>query len=243
MIICGHRGLAHVAPENTLAGLMAAHHAGLSWVEIDVQLSQDQQVVLFHDQRLGRCSNGHGTLREHTFAQLQALDLGSWFSNDFTNERMPLLSDYLVRACELNIKVNIELKLYPKDCVATLCQRVGEVLAALFSQGLLSTEQVLLSSFEPTALAQMQQLAPTVPRALLVASIPTDWQTQLQQLDCEALHCEQTALTPKHAAAITEAGYRVSCYTVNKQNRANQLASLGVHMIFSDKPLKTAPSV
>lgn len=242
MIICGHRGLARVAPENTLAGLMAAHQHQLTWVEIDVQLSQDQQVVLFHDQRLGRCTDGRGMLRQHTWPQLKTLDAGRWFNDDFANERIPLLSDYLRQACELNIKVNIELKLYPQDCITELCQQVSSVLEALFSQGKITADQLLLSSFEPAALSQMQQLVPKVPRALLVERIPVDWQAQLQQLDCEALHCQHTALTPTHAQAILDAGYRVSCYTVNKQSRANQLASLGVHMIFSDKPLKQAPS-
>ena len=242
MIICGHRGLASKAPENTLASLRAAHAAGLSWVEIDVQLSQDGQVVVFHDQRLGRCTDGSGTLRQHTWQQLKQLDAGRWFSEAFTNERMPLLSDYLSCARELNIQVNIELKLYPKDEVGELCAGVSQVLAALFDQGKSDAKQLLFSSFEPQALALMQQLTPEVPRALLVERIPQDWLTQLQQLDCEALHCEHIALTPARAAAITEAGFRVSCYTVNKQSRADQLASLGVHMIFSDKPLKAAPS-
>lgn len=242
MIICGHRGLANQAPENTLAGLSAAHAAGLTWVEIDVQLSQDQQVVLFHDQRLGRCTNGQGTLRQFTYQELQELDAGSWFSHKFINEPIPLLHDYLINAGALNIQVNIELKLYPKDDIRLLCERVSQVLAALFSQGKISAEQLLLSSFAPHALAHMQALMPTVPRALLVEQIPKDWLAQLQQLDCEALHCTHTALTPSRATAIIEAGYRVSCYTVNKQSRAEQLAHMGVHMIFSDKALRAAPS-
>lgn len=242
MIICGHRGLANMAPENTLAGLQAAYAAGLTWVEIDVQLSKDQEVVLFHDQRLGRCTDGRGTLREHTRSQLQALDAGSWFSRDFANERIPLLRDYLSRASELNIKVNIELKLYPKDAVNSLCTRVNQIVAELITAGTLTHHDILYSSFDAAALALMQQLAPGVPRALLVESIPTDWLTQLQQLYCQALHCKHNTLTPAKAQAIIEAGYRLSCYTVNKQSRAEQLASLGVHMIFSDKPLRAAPS-
>ena len=242
MIICGHRGLASKAPENTLAGLMAAHQHGLSWVEIDVQLSQDKQVVVFHDQRLGRSTNGRGTLRQYSYQQLQTLDAGRWFSDDFIHERIPLLSDYLTLACQLNIQVNIELKLYPKDSARELCLQVSQVVEALVSSGALAYPDLLMSSFEPAALAYMQQRLPEVPRALLVEQIPDDWQAQLQQLDCAALHCEHTALTPEYAAAIIDAGYRVSCYTVNKHSRAQQLANLGVHMIFSDKPLRGAPS-
>lgn len=242
MIICGHRGLASLAPENTLSGLLAAHTAGLTWVEIDVQLSQDGQVVVFHDQRLDRCTDGHGNLRQHTWQQLAALDAGRWFSEIFINERIPLLSDYLIRASALNMKVNIELKLYAKDDVSALCQQVSQVLTALLSHRKIATEQLLFSSFEPKALAHMQQLAPAVARALLVEQIPPNWQAQLQQLGCEALHCEHQALTHTKAQRIIKAGYRVRCYTVNQQSRADQLAEFGVSMIFSDKPLTAAPS-
>ena len=238
MIICGHRGLASLAPENTLAGLQAAHQQGLSWVEIDVQLSQDNQVVVFHDEYLDRCSNGRGQLRQHSWQQLSELDAGSWFGDEFSGERLVLLRDYLARAERLDIKVNIELKLYPEDSAVPLCQQVSQVLAA----GKFMHDSLLFSSFDPIALAHMQSLQPGIARALLVERIPDDWQLQLQRLDCRALNCNHRHLTDTQARAVSAAGYQLNCYTVNQQHKADTLAGWGVNMVFTDVALKQTPS-
>lgn len=233
MIICGHRGLASLAPENTLAGLEAAYQQGLSWVEIDVQLSQDNQVVVFHDERLERCSNGRGLLRQHTWQQLSQLDAGSWFDDAFAGERLVLLQDYLADAARRHIRVNIELKLYPEDNAAHLCRQVSRVIA----EENLTPGNLLFSSFDPVALGHVQSMQPSIARALLVERIPADWQIQLQQLDCCALNCNYRYLTQSQAQAVGSAGYRLNCYTVNQQRQADILAGWGVNMVFTDKPL------
>ncbi|MGB5855215.1 MAG: glycerophosphodiester phosphodiesterase family protein, partial [Oceanisphaera sp.] len=88
---------------------------------------------------------------------------------------------------------------------------------------------------------QMQRLQPTIARALLVERIPADWLATLQRLDCAALNCNHRNLTQTQAQAVIDAGYRLNCYTVNSQRQADILASWGVHMIFTDKPLTQAP--
>lgn len=235
MIICGHRGLASMAPENTLAGLEAAHKQGLSWVEIDAQLTQDNQVVVFHDQRLHRCSNGRGPLRQHSWSQLSQLDAGSWFSASFTDEPLVLLHDYLAQAARRHIRVNIELKLYPKDSAANLCRQVSRVI----TEGKFMPDNLLLSSFDPAALVHMQTLQPNIARALLVERIPADWLAQLQRLDCCALNCNHRYLTRPQAQTVITAGYQLNCYTVNQQRQADTLAGWGVNMVFTDNPLNS----
>jgi glycerophosphoryl diester phosphodiesterase len=232
MILCGHRGVASLAPENTLAGLREAHRLGLEWVEIDVQLSKDQQVVVFHDEKVNRCTDGKGWLRLFDRDELGRLDAGSWFAPAFAEERIPLLQDYLVLAARLGIHVNIELKLYPQDDAGRLCRRVSEII----TQGAFDQDMLLYSSFEPDCLRQLRVLQPDIARALLVERIPDDWQTQLQQLACTSLHCHHRHLTHARAEAIKMAGYRLNCYTVNQSGRAATLAAWGVDMIFTDTP-------
>lgn len=232
MILCGHRGVASLAPENTLAGLRAAHRLGLEWVEIDVQLTRDKQVVVMHDEKVNRCTDGKGWLRQYDKDELEQLDAGSWFAPAFAEERIPALPDYLALAATLGIKVNIELKLYPQDDAAQLCRRVSEVIA---EQGF-DTNSLLFSSFEPDCLHFMQTLEPDIARGLLVERIPVDWQTQLQRLNCSALHCHHRHLTHALAQEIKAAGYRLNCYTVNHLGKAATLAAWGVDMIFTDTP-------
>ncbi|GHA23811.1 glycerophosphoryl diester phosphodiesterase [Oceanisphaera arctica] len=232
MILCGHRGVASLAPENTLAGLREAHRLGLEWVEIDVQLTRDEQVVVIHDEKVNRCTNGKGWLRQYDRDELGRLDAGSWFDPAFSQERIPLLTDYLTLAATLGIRVNIELKLYPQDDAARLCRRVSEVI----EQHGFDKDTLLFSSFEPDCLRQLQMLQPDIARALLVERIPYDWQTQLQQLNCTGLNCHHRHLTRVLAEAVKAAGYRLNCYTVNHTGKAATLAAWGVDMIFTDTP-------
>lgn len=229
--LCGHRGVASLAPENTLAGLNAAHHLGLSWVEIDVQLTKDLQPILLHDATINRCSNGRGRVRDYTYQQLSELDAGSWFEPRFASEKIPLLTDYLVLAAHLNIKVNIELKVHSGDNETTLCECVAQVINAVSSP-----KTLLLSSFNETCLANMQLLLPNVARGVLFEKLPAHWQTKAQQLDVTSIHCHHRHLTLLQAQHIKAAGYRLYCYTVNNPKRAATLARWGVDMIFTDKP-------
>ncbi|OYD25829.1 glycerophosphoryl diester phosphodiesterase [Oceanimonas baumannii] len=232
MLLCGHRGVAALAPENTLAGLRTAYRLGLEWVEIDVQLSRDDEVVVIHDNTVNRCSNGRGKVSELEWPELARLDAGGWFDAGFYGEAIPRLSDYLGLAHALGIKVNIELKIHAGDDPRRLCQHVHAVIAQLS----LPENTLLFSSFEPACLAHLQQLAPAIARGLLVERLPHDWHAQLLRLGCMALHCNHKYLTHTQARAVNAAGFLLHCYTVNDKTRMHTLADWGVDMIFTDDP-------
>ena len=71
--LIAHRGLSASAPENTLAAVRAAHEAGITWVELDVQLLADGTPVIWHDATVKRCSNGHGRLAKLSLAEARRL--------------------------------------------------------------------------------------------------------------------------------------------------------------------------
>ena len=75
MILIGHRGLPCLAPENSLEGFKLAAEAGLNWVEFDVQITQDNQLVLMHDDSIDRTTNGSGFVYNLTLKQLQSYAL------------------------------------------------------------------------------------------------------------------------------------------------------------------------
>ena len=109
--IMAHRGASLAAPENTMAAVRAAIDSGAQWVEIDVQETADGEVIVIHDsdlQKIGRVPLGVAT---STLEQLQEVDIGSWFGEEFSEERIPTL-DQVLRLCRDRIRVNIELKYY-----------------------------------------------------------------------------------------------------------------------------------
>jgi len=91
--IIGHRGYSAVAPENTIASLNSAIATGVRSVEFDIHISSCGTPVLFHDDDLHRTTNGFGPLKCKTFRQLQDLDAGRWFSEEFSGEKIPSLME------------------------------------------------------------------------------------------------------------------------------------------------------
>jgi len=80
--IIAHRGASAHAPENTLAAFRIAQDLGAFEVELDVQLSSNDVVMLYHDSKLERKTGQKGSVRDYTSAQLQTMDIGSWFDRE-----------------------------------------------------------------------------------------------------------------------------------------------------------------
>src|SRR5579859_1474635 len=89
--VVGHRGAMGYCPENTLASFERGLELGADWIELDVHLSRDGELIVIHDESLERTTNGHGLVRDHTLAELQALDAGD-------GQRIPTLDEVLAWA-------------------------------------------------------------------------------------------------------------------------------------------------
>src|SRR5271167_1963256 len=87
--VIGHRGAGGCAPENTLAGLRKAKELDCRWVEFDVRLTADGQLILLHDERLERTTDGSGKARSLPLSMIRRHDAGGWFGPSFTGERVP----------------------------------------------------------------------------------------------------------------------------------------------------------
>lgn len=91
-LTCAHRGGRARAPENTLSAFREAVAAGVDMVELDVQLTADGEVVVFHDADLRRTTNGKGRVAEARWDEVRQLDAGAWFGGRFRGERVPTLA-------------------------------------------------------------------------------------------------------------------------------------------------------
>ena len=97
MLILAHRGASGYAPENTLAAFDLARRMGANGIETDVQLSRDGVMVLVHDERVDRTTDGSGRVADLTWEQLARLDAGSWFAPAFAGQRIMQLAPFLDR--------------------------------------------------------------------------------------------------------------------------------------------------
>jgi glycerophosphoryl diester phosphodiesterase len=96
-LIVAHRGAAAIAPEHTIPAYEAAVAAGVDALWLDVQESADEQIVVVHDARLERTTNGHGSVRERSVRELKRLDAGRWFGWRFRGQRIQTLAEVLER--------------------------------------------------------------------------------------------------------------------------------------------------
>ena len=79
----GHRGAAGYCPENTFASFNKALDLGVDYLEIDVQMTKDGELVVIHDTTVNRTTNGKGKVKDYTLKEIQNLDAGSWFDFKF----------------------------------------------------------------------------------------------------------------------------------------------------------------
>jgi glycerophosphoryl diester phosphodiesterase len=230
--VIGHRGAAAYAPENTLAGLRKAKALGCDWVEFDVRLTGDGEPVLLHDNRLERTTDGRGRVSALPLAAVRRCDAGQWFHSSFAGERVPTLEEALMLVAELGLGANVELKAAHGKEAAT-----GAVVAELLARAWPTDPgQLLISSFQPAALAAARDRAPHIARGILFRRIPKNWRNLAVRLGCVTIHADQQWLRPAVLSEIRRAGYPLLAYTVNDPERAKILFDLGVKSVFSDVP-------
>lgn len=108
--VIGHRGFAASAPENTMPAFEKAVAQGVDYVELDVQLSVDRQIVVCHDDNLKRTTGMDAPLSSMTMEEIKQLDAGSWFSAEYTGTQIPTLEEVLDLINPTGIRIYLELK-------------------------------------------------------------------------------------------------------------------------------------
>ena len=165
--IIAHRGASGDAPENTMAAIRMAIEGGAQMIEIDVQTTSDDELVVFHDQVLGRTTSGHGYIRDVSFKELQKLDAGKWFHESFAGEVVPRLESVLDMAIG-QCYVNVELK--PLKDHKNAEQLIQRIINIIQERGLVPF--AVLSSFDHQALHLSKEIDPMIPTAAL--NVPGD---------------------------------------------------------------------
>ncbi|MCL4297854.1 MAG: glycerophosphodiester phosphodiesterase [Anaerolineae bacterium] len=144
--LIAHRGGPKYAPENTLAAFEHAIAQGVGWLEFDVQMTQDGVLVIIHDETVDRTTDGTGSVRDLTFAQIRALDAGR-------GEKVPTFQEVVELAKAHGVK------LLPETKSAHLYAGLEEkILHVLDEAGYL--DRTVIQSFEAASLDTLHRLNP-----------------------------------------------------------------------------------
>ncbi|REK19434.1 MAG: glycerophosphodiester phosphodiesterase [Planctomycetota bacterium] len=224
VLITAHRGASGRAPENTLASVRAAIEDESDYVEIDVQESKDGQVLVAHDSDLMKVAGQPLRIWEATADELRAVDIGSYFGDEFGEERMPTLAEVL-QAAKGKIKVNIELKYYGHD--QDLERKVVELVE---EHGM--ADDVVIMSLEAPGIAKIKELRPDWTVGLLTAVAVGD----TSRAEADFLAVSTRIATRAFIRSSHRQDKDVFVWTVNDPLTMSQMISRGADNLITDEP-------
>jgi glycerophosphoryl diester phosphodiesterase len=227
-IVAAHRGASRVAPENTLAAFERARDLGAAAIELDVQVTRDDVVVVMHDLDLDRTTDGQGAVRERTWPELAALDAGAWFHPSFGGARIPRLEEVLDWAKGRTF-LNIELKPADDD------GRLEEGVVALVRSHAM-TDEALVMSFDHVAVERVARAAPEIITLAITGARLTREIDYLKAMGAGGSNHSPLWWTPRTCAAFHEADLIAHASGISEPERWQRALEAGVDMVDSNEP-------
>ena len=214
----GHRGAAASAPENTLEGIRAAALCKADYVELDVRLSRDGELVLMHDESVDRTTNGKGLVEDLSLKELKALLVKGPAGSISEGLRIATLKEAVHLAADLKLGLVVEMK--------------EEGLEALVAEAL-TVKKSIVTSFYHSSLCELSDISDLM-TGIIISSLPIN-PVQL------AVLARARAIFPKrvNARMIKEAHQQnisVFPWTINGREKARWLLRLGADGLVTDDP-------
>lgn len=221
--VVAHRGANKFAPENTIAAYLKAAELGADFVEMDLRQTKDGEFVIMHDKNVNRTTNGKGNVADMTLEEIQQLDAGSWFGDEFKGEKVPTLREVL-RAIKGKVKPDLDFKDGDPQALIDL----------LKEEGYLGEVEMTLYSGNHDLIAEIQKLTD----AIKVRPGPKgDYNYMAQQLDPPIVNIDYNNYDKDYIDQIHEDGRMayVNCLrSYDKKKFMQRAINLGADFIQSD---------
>ena len=234
--IVAHRGVSDVCPENTRAAFEAAVAGAADAIEFDVQLTGDDQVVVCHDTVLDRYGHASVKIAETSLSVLKQLDIGSWLSGTFADQRLLTLDELLEsfsKSCPLLLEVKAS-ELSP-DKIQIL---IDAIVDAIRQRNISSTVAVLC--FDCSVLESIHAIAPEISLVLNTNQPETLTAAKLASMPwLTAVDGKISQLTPQIVQLIHNSGLVSSCFTCNDVEDVIKAWDIGVSAIITNHPERT----
>lgn len=227
-----HRGSLTEAPENTLPAFQKAIDHGAKGIELDVQLSKDNKLVVCHDHKFTRYNKDiKGLIKDHTLKEIKQIDVGSSFSQEFAGVTLPTLEEVLA-VCPSDLILNIEIKNIP-----VIYEGMENILINCLTEND-RLDNVIISSFDHFALEKVQTIAPQIKLGMLFyyRMIKTWEYAKSSGLNITSIHPNNVYTDREFVEQCKNLGYKVFPYTVNSEARYEELVDFGVDGVFSNNP-------
>ncbi len=244
MKIYGHRGASGHAPENTMEAFELAAKMGASGIELDVQLTKDHELVIFHDDSMKRTARWsktvedgregepvEGMVRQYTLAQIREMEVGSWMNETWRGVQIPTMEEVYRWMQGNELEVNIEIKVSDNRYFTELTDKTLELASAY---GV--SNRLLISSFCHPALAESQRVNPEIPTGVLYSELFYQPEKYAQIIGAKALHPYFRQITLEDVRRSQEAGVMVNVWTPNTEEDLKACIEMRVDGIITNYP-------
>ena len=224
--VTAHRGYSAEYPENTTVAFRGAIEINADWIELDVQETADGEVIVMHDSNLKRTTGVDKEIWEVTWDEIKDLDNGSWFDPMYREIRIPTLAQVL-KLAHGKIKLNIEIKPTGHE------KHLEESVAALLEEYHMM-DSCIVSSMKYDPLEKVKKANPQIQTAY-ITSVSYGNFTELEYADGYSV--ESMMLTQRFVNQAHRAGKEVYVWTVNSEERLEEVISMGVDNVVTDDPV------
>jgi glycerophosphoryl diester phosphodiesterase len=247
-LIIGHRGASAVTPENTMAAFRRALEAQADGVEFDVRLASDGIPVIIHDETLHRTGLTKGRVADFTAAQLQQMDVGSWFArnhnfavDELALETVPTPHQLFDLFLDNQALLYLEMKCVPSER-ALLADAICQLLKNTSVK-----DRVIVECFELAAIERVKRTDPTIRTAALfepnLSTLPMLVSGQRFVEKAKAVGADEIALHRNLArdrvvAIIKTAGLKVAVWTVDDPRWISRSRAIGIDVLITNDPAK-----
>jgi glycerophosphoryl diester phosphodiesterase len=221
MIIFGHKGAAGYAPENTLASFQEALQRDADWIEIDVHNVGGELMVL-HDYRLERTTNGTGLLTDHDPEYIRTLDAGK-------GAKVPLLHE-VFDLVDRQIGINIEIK--SPDTAKPVLDLIDKYIR---NHGW-SIDNFSISSFNQFELKRVRQLNQVINIGILTFGLPIHLEYLKRALNPSSINVSIEFINRQFVQLVHRLEMAVYVFTVDYTDDIQRMIAIGADGIFTDYP-------
>ena len=215
-IIIAHRGASEYEPENTFSSFDKAVELGAQMMEFDVRLSLDNKLVVMHDSKVNRTTNGKGKVRDKTTQELLTLDAGN-------GNHIPLVED-IFKKYSKKIKFVIELKDYnTEEPVLDLIEKYGMI------------EDIYVVSFSKRILRKIKYLEPKIITGLIKV-LPTNIKKDCEYCGADVIAVLRYFINKKLVESTKRDNLHLFAWTVNDPVQCSKFKKLGLTGIVTNKP-------
>lgn len=241
-----HRGASGHAPEHTIPSYKLGEDMKGDYIEIDLQMTKDGELIAMHDESVDRTTNGTGLVKDYTLEEIKQLDAGSWFNEKYPEKakksyeglQVPTLEE-VIQTFGKDARYYIETK--SPEVYPGMEKELLRVLEKYKLTGVNErSSKVLIQSFSKESLLKMQDLNSNLP---LVQLISYKEQATISDEDLDELTeyavgvgMSYTKIDEDYVQQVRSAGLLIHPYTVNEKEDMERLLDWGVTGMFTNYP-------